>query len=216
MIRIYLWALAVALAAWLGGGVGPAAAQKPKAPPSARPAPAQDADLPLRITAASLEADQEKRLILFSGQVKAQKGEAVLYCDQLYVYFQPPPAAPTASKPEPAPLPGGLGGGEKIDRIEARGRVRFVYEDRVATGETAVYYQDRGEIILTGNPKVWQGENTLKGERIIVNTRENRVRVESSASQRVEAFLYPQGGGAGDLLPAAPGRPPKEARPALR
>lgn len=216
MSRIYIWALSVALVAWLGGVAWPAAAAKPASPPGARPAPAQDADLPLRITAATLEADQEKRLILFSGQVKAQKGEAVLYCDQLYVYFQPPATPPPGPKAEPAPLPAGLGGGEKIDRIEARGRVRLVYEDRVATGETAIYYQDRGEIILTGNPKVWQGDNTLKGERIIVNTRENRVRVESSASQRVEAFLYPQAGGTGGLLPAAPGRPPKDARPAPR
>ncbi len=216
MSRIYIWALSVALAAWLGGVAWPAAAAKPAAPPGARPAPAQDADLPLRITAASLEADQEKRLILFSGQVKAQKGEAVLYCDQLYVYFQPPAAGAKAPSTEGAPLPGGLGGGERIDRIEARGRVRFVYEDRVATGETAVYYQDRGEILLTGNPKVWQGDNTLKGERIIVNTRENRVRVESSPSQRVEAFLYPRGEGAAGLLPASPGRPAKDVRPAPR
>jgi lipopolysaccharide export system protein LptA len=209
-----MWVVSVVLVALPGWWIWPAAAQKARSSRGSPPAAAQDADLPLRITASSLEADQEKRLVLFRGEVKAQKGEAVLYCDQLLVYFQPPATAPAAPKVEPQPLPGGFGGGEKIDRIEARGRVRFVYEDRVATGETAVYYQDRGEIILTGNPKVWQGDNTLKGERIIFNTRENRVRVESSPSQRVEAFLYSQGGDAGGLLPAAPGRPPREARPA--
>lgn len=152
-------------------------------------------DLPLRITADRLEAEQEKRLILFSGQVKAQRGETVLYCDQLRVYYQAAASSPASQEGQPQDLLGGMGGGEKIERIEAEGRVRYVQEDKVATGEKAVYYQDRGEIVLYGNPQVWQGDNHLKGERIIFNTRENRVMVESSSRQRVEAYLYQQGGG---------------------
>ena len=202
----------VAFLLTLAGNPGVGAARKPEARRDpGRAAPAQ-AEVPLRITADRLEADQETRLILFSGQVKAQKGETVLYCDELRVYYQPSPAAPATTAEAPRQeLLGGLGG-EKIDRIEARGRVRFVHEDRVATGEQAVYYQERGEIILTGNPKVWQGDNTLTGERIIVTTRENRVRVESSPQRRVEAYLYEQGDRR--FLPETPGRSRKGPAPA--
>jgi lipopolysaccharide export system protein LptA len=81
-------------------------------------------------------------------------------------------------------------GGEKITRIVARGQVRFVQEDRVATGQEAIYYKDREEVVLLGNPQVWRAENTLKGEKIIFNLKDNKMQVESSPQKRVEAHLY--------------------------
>ena len=88
-------------------------------------------------------------------------------------------------------------GGDKIDRIVAQGSVRFVQADRVATGQTATYYKDRDEVVLVGNPQLWQAENNLKGERIIFNLKDNKMRVESSPQKRVEAHLYPATQGAG-------------------
>jgi lipopolysaccharide export system protein LptA len=154
-------------------------------------------DLPLHITAARLEADQKDRLITFSGQVKAAYGDNILYAEQLRVYYEPPApgskpaAAPTPEQKDTSPL-GDLGG-EKINRIVASGGVRFVQEEKVATGQEATYYRAREEVVLTGNPQVWQKENTLKGERIVFNLRTNRVTVESSPKKRVEAHLYPAG-----------------------
>jgi lipopolysaccharide export system protein LptA len=157
----------------------------------------QGGEVPLRISAARLEADQKEGMIIFSGQVKAIYGDATLYADQLRVLFKAKPEAPKgAAKPpqektEPSPL-GDLGA-EKIDRIVAKGNVRMVQEDRVATGDEAIYYKDRDEVVLTGNPQVWRAENTLKGERIIFNLKTNKALVESSPQRRVEALLYSQG-----------------------
>jgi lipopolysaccharide export system protein LptA len=186
------------------------------APPASSAAPGKKApqgEFPLRITANRLEADQNAGLVVFTGKVKADYGDSTLYADQLRVYFKPkapaPPgkaAAPPAGQENQGPL-GDLGG-DKIDRIVAKGTVRFVREDRVATGEEAVYYKDRGEVVLRGNPQLWRGENTLKGERIIFNLKTDKVLVESSPRKRVEAFLYSQttaGGKEGKgLLPTGP------------
>ena len=91
--------------------------------------------------------------------------------------------------------------------------MRFVQGDRVATGQTATYYKDRDEVVLVGNPQLWQAENNLKGERIIFNLKDNKMRVESSPQKRVEAHLYPAPQGAGGkgtaLLPAKPQKVPK-------
>jgi len=159
---------------------------------------APEGEFPLHITAARLEADQKEGVIVFSGQVKALYGESTLYADQLQVYYQsapsPPPTAPSASPPPKetaAQSPLGELGGEKITHIVARGQVRFVQEDRVATGQEATFYKDREEVVLTGNPQVWRAENTLKGERIIFNLKDNKMLVESSPQKRVEAHLYP-------------------------
>jgi lipopolysaccharide export system protein LptA len=168
-------------------------------------------EIPLRITAATLEADQKEGIIIFSGQVKAIYGDATLYADQLRVYFKPKPAPVKGAAPAPqakadqSPL--GELGAEKIDRIVAKGNVRLVQEDRVATGDEAIYYKDRDEVVLLGNPQVWRAENTLKGERIIFNLKTNKVLVESSPQRRVEALLYsketPEGKGGQPLAPKA-------------
>ena len=164
----------------------------------AAPPQGQKEKVPLHITAAQLEADQDKQLIIFKGQVKAVYGDATLFTDQLLVFFEKPegkvPSASSAQKsPEASPL--GELGGEKLERIEAMGNVRFVQEDRVATGQKAIYYRDKDEVVLLGRPQVWRGENNLKGNKIIFNLTTQRVVVESSPKQRVEAHLYQTGKG---------------------
>jgi lipopolysaccharide export system protein LptA len=171
----------------------------PQARGAAPKQPAAGQDVPLRITAARLEADQKEGVVIFTGDVKSIYGDSTLYSDQLRVYFKTrpeaakgsKPTAPPAAKSEESPL-GDLGG-QKIDRIVARGNVRFVQGDRVATGEEAIYYKDRDEVVLRGHPQLWQAENTLKGERIIFNLKTNKALVESSPQRRVEALLYSKG-----------------------
>jgi lipopolysaccharide export system protein LptA len=171
--------------------------------------PATEKEIPMRITATRLEADQKAGIIIFSGQVKALYGDSTLYSDKLLVYLKKQPAPPKgAAKPpedktEQSPL-GDLGAG-KIDRIVAKGQVRFVQADRVATGDEAIYYKDKDEVVLLGNPQLWQAENTLKGERIVFNIKSNKVLVESSPQRRVEALLYSKGSPEGKtVLPLGP------------
>jgi lipopolysaccharide export system protein LptA len=192
------------------------------APPAKGTAPQAKpgGEFPLHISAAKLEADQNAGTVTFTGQVKAIYGENTLYSDQLRVYFQKKPEAAKGKAPaatateakggqktgDQSPL--GELGGDKIDRIVAQGSVRFVQADRVATGQTATYYKDRDEVVLVGNPQVWQNENNLKGERIIFNLKDNKMRVESSPQKRVEANLYPAtkgvGGKEATFLPTKP------------
>ncbi len=185
-------------------------------------------ETPIHITASRLEADQSKGLVLFSGQVKAVQGDSTLYCDQLWVYYQtaPPPqkagvaASPEGQQPEAKPSsPLGDMGGEKLSHIVARGQVRFVQEDRVATGAEATYYKDRDEVVLVGNPQLWRGENTLKGEKIIFNLAKNTVQVESSPQKRVEAHLYSSAqspAGEKGALPFGPQSAPGQKGPKAR
>jgi lipopolysaccharide export system protein LptA len=184
-----------------------------------RTAPEKKADpeIPLHITALRLEADQEKGLITFSGDVKAQYGDFFLYTEQLRVFYQPPEskAAPTGAQPRQEKSALGELGGERIDRIEAEGQVRFVQEDKVAAGQKAIYYRDQEKLVLLGNPQVWRGENNLKGETITLHLNDNRMVVESAPHRRVEAHLYQTPGsspGVGGLLPTGRTRT-KKAEP---
>jgi lipopolysaccharide export system protein LptA len=179
--------------------------------------PGLEKEVPLQITAARLEADQAKGIVIFSGAVKAVYGDATLYADQLQVYFKTKPeppkgaAKPPQEKTDQSPL--GDVGAEKIDRIVAKGNVRMVQEDRVATGDEAIYYKDRDEVVLTGNPQLWRAENTLKGERIISNLATKKVLVESSPQRRVEALLYSKGESAGKAAKPSSPKAPKSRQP---
>lgn len=197
-------------------GVGfPALGQTSGPGPGSPAAGVKEGETPIHITAAQLVADQDRHLILFKGQVKAVSGDATLYADQLWVFYKP---RKTGSSPGASTTPDGPAspladlGGEKLDRLEAKGNVRFVQGDRVATAQQAIYYKDREEIVLTGQPRVWRGENLLKGERLVLHLATRKVVVESSPQQQVEAHLYqtaPAGKGIMDLRPGSRPRAPK-------
>ncbi|MDO9462916.1 MAG: LptA/OstA family protein, partial [Deltaproteobacteria bacterium] len=63
---------------------------------------------------------------------------------------------------------------------------------RIATGDEAVYYEAEQNVILTGNPKVWEGNSMIKGSKITVFLDEDRSIVESQEENRVEAIVYPE------------------------
>jgi lipopolysaccharide export system protein LptA len=197
--------------AWGQRAAPKAATSKPTA--SQKTPGVQKSEIPLYISASQLEADQDKRRIVFKGQVKAVYGEATLYADQLLVFYQPPKKGRPSSSGAESPL-GDLGG-EKIDRIEALGKVRFVQGDRVATGEKAIYYRDQDKVVLLGHPQVWRGENHLRGSKITIYLASRKVMVQGSSQRRVEAHLYQstEGGKAPkDLFPGGPGAVPRSGR----
>jgi lipopolysaccharide export system protein LptA len=200
----------------------PPAASAPATPAKAPGVPKQE--FPLHISAAQMEANQDQRVIIFKGQVKADYEDSTLYTDKLLVFYKPKeekpkakaqsPSPSTAKSPEASPLEGL--GGDQIDRIEAWGNVRYVQGDRVATGEKAIYYRDKDEIVLLGHPQVWRGEDYMKGSRIIMHLATKKVEVESSAAQRVEAHLYPANQGKtppASLPPGGQRTVPRTGRP---
>ncbi len=216
-LGLLLALLAAGTWAWGQGVASPAATSASTV--QGKASKKQKPEIPLHISAAQLEADQNRHLIVFKGQVKAVSGDTTLYTDQLLVFYKPrkkdrPFSASAEKSQEISPL-GDLGG-EKIDRIEARGNVRYVQGDRVATGEKAVYYRDKDEIVLLGQPQVWRGENHLRGSKITFNLASQKVVVESSPQQRVEAHLYQDTRGGKpprDLFPGGPPAVPPTGRP---
>jgi lipopolysaccharide export system protein LptA len=194
--------LMVGTTAWGQQATPQPAASAPAAQAKASAVPKQE--FPLHISSAQMEADQDQRVIIFTGQVKADYGDSTLYTDKLLVFYKPEDKTKGKSpSPSPSPPPekgqdtsplGGLGANQ-IDRIEAWGHVRYVQGDRVATGEKAIYYKDKDEIVLLGHPQVWRGEDYMKGSKITMNLATKKVEVKSSPTQRVEAHLYPSNQG---------------------
>lgn len=144
-------------------------------------------DEPMEITSDRMEAFNEKKVVVFSGNAMARQGNNVLKADKLLLYYK----ADKAGKKDKI----GTIETEKtgdLEKIEAKGNVSLTQEGRVATGEDAVYFRDSNKVILTGNPVLKEGKNSIRGDRVTVFLNENRGVVESNTQRQVKAIIYPQ------------------------
>lgn len=137
---------------------------------------------PIVIHSDTLEVDQQKRVIVFEGKVKAQSDDMVVDCEKMFVYYTENPSGGESAVES-----------SKIDRIIARGNVRVNRSDGLmAKAGKAVFYQGEDKIVLTDNPSVWQGRDVVEGDRITILLSENRSIVEGSGVKRVKATLFPK------------------------
>ncbi len=143
---------------------------------------------PIRITSDRLDAYNEQKLAVFSGNVVAVEADRVMKSNQLYIYYKKESKKEDKPKAE-SKLDSGAG---DLDRIEAKGNVRITQGERIITGEEAVFLNDDQKIIVTGNPVMREGGNTIRGDKIIVLLEEDRGFVESSSQSRVTAVIYPE------------------------
>ncbi|MCK9390354.1 MAG: hypothetical protein M0Q01_02140 [Syntrophales bacterium] len=158
----------------------------PKQPASKPSASKQSAPKqPVHITSDTLEAFNDERLIVFSGNAVAVQGDKVIRSDKLLVYYKKSTDEGKESKTA------GIGQGGDLDRIEAKGPVRITQLKKIVTGDEAVYYQDDQKIIVNGNAVMREGPNIVKGDRITVLLDENRGIVEAPVKKRVTATIYP-------------------------
>lgn len=139
-------------------------------------------DAPVVIRSNSLEIDNRKRVVSFTGSVEAKKEDMLIRCQKMLVHYKDT-AQDKASE----------GKGFKIDRIVATGDVKIDRaEGGTATADEAVYYEDEEKIVLQGRPVVKQGEDYVEGSIITLFLREDRSVVEGGGEQKVRAVLSPR------------------------
>jgi lipopolysaccharide export system protein LptA len=150
---------------------------------------------PIVITSDTLDVDNKNKMATFAGSVMAKQDQQgkepiFIYCDSMTVYYaddsgkKPPAPAKTRSEKKE------LTEQNRVEKIVATGRVKIVQGKDLATGEVATFYNSDQRIVLSGDPKVWQGKNLIKGEEITVWIKENRSRVTSKGSTRVQAVIH--------------------------
>ena len=127
--------------------------------------------LPVTIKSSEMSADNKGKTAIFKGKVMARQGDITIYADTLTVNY----------------------GDEKnsMEKIEANGNVRIVQENRIGTASHAVYDSKPGKIILTGNPKVMQGADTISGKIITFFIDEEKSEVSGDGDSRVITVIHP-------------------------
>ena len=132
-----------------------------------------DKGQPIDVTSDKVEAYWKENLVIFKGNVIARQKDMVIYADSLEVVTHED--------------------GKGIERAIAGGNVKIQQGLRVANCQKAVFYNLDKKLVLTGDPKVSEGDNIVLGDEIIFDMDKNRVEVKGGPSGRGKAKVLPGG-----------------------
>ncbi|MBN2495334.1 MAG: hypothetical protein JXR96_12130 [Deltaproteobacteria bacterium] len=136
--------------------------------------PARAEEPPVQIRSDRLRVFQKKNRAVFEGSVEATQGDLSIRCQRLEVQY-----APAEEGAED-----GRGGSDRaIRRMVFSGDVQIVQKARRGHCQRAEYDRTAGRIVCTGKPWVHEGENRIRGERILYLLDRDEVHVTRPRAQ---------------------------------
>ncbi len=149
---------------------------------------------PIDIESDVLVVHDKEKYATFKGNVKAVQGTTTLRAKELNVhYVGGDKLAPGPKKEGAAPAPatkvadaqggGAAAAGEnaQITKIEAKGEVVITSDkDQTTTSDWAIYDLPAQQVTVGGNVVLTQGENVLKGDRLVIDLTTGESRFENS------------------------------------
>ncbi len=207
-------------------GAGAQAQPQPasKGPPNALQGFSQNRDQPVHIESETLVVRDKEKIATFSGDVKVVQGDTTMRSKSLVVFYEQDSEAEAKdagkTKTMQAATPG-PGGQQKIKRLEAHGSVVVLQKDQTATGELGIFDMKANTVTLSGGVMMTQGQNVLRGDKLIVDLTTGVSRVESgkNGQGRVQGLFLPGSAGAPEIksggvgLPGAAPAPAPASRP---
>ena len=146
---------------------------------------------PIDMSADELELVDADHIAIWRGAVDALQGQNRMRADQVKLFFSGRGGASGATS---AGAPGKNWG--DVQRMEAEGNVFFVSPQQRARGDHAVYSLDTGDLVMTGDVIVAQGESVVKGDKLIIEVKSGHATMVSAAKgrgakNRVRGVFYP-------------------------
>lgn len=184
--KVMFAALAVAVTV----GTATLHAQQSSGPPNALQGFSQNRDKPIKITSATLEVRDKDKVATFAGDVHLVQGDTTMRSKTLVVFYDDDaaskPAGPSGAA-QAAPQQN-----QQIKRVEAKGDVRVVQKDQIATGESGVFDMRANTVTLLGNVVISQGQNVVKGDTLTVDMTTGVSRIACGKAQcRVVGLFEP-------------------------
>ncbi len=133
---------------------------------------------PVNIEADSVKYFGKEQYSIFSGNVRATYKDMKVFSENMRVVFN--------NKRE-------------VETIFCTGNVKMVKEGMYSLSKEAEMKVKDNILILKGDAKVWQGENYLEGEEVIVYNNDNRVVINRAENKRVKVIFYPDNKTEGSL-----------------
>lgn len=137
--------------------------------------PALALDLPVDVSADSLDVFQQEDKAVFKGSVKVKHGDVMLGSDNLEVFYD-------------------TKDGAGVKKVVAQKDVVIVHGKNTATGDKAVYEIATGNIVLTGGVVLSRDGSVLTGERLVYDMETGQMRLANETKKgRVKASFSLKG-----------------------
>jgi lipopolysaccharide export system protein LptA len=182
-----------------------------------------NSNAPTDITADGLEVIDAQHLAIYRGNVEAVQDGHRMVSDVLNVYFEDTGSGAKAAPAKPktvTPATGGVAAAGSswgsIRQLVADGHVFFVSTNQTARGDHAVYDVTPDTITMTGDVVMVQGDNVIKGDKVVIQVKTGHADVISNVvgrnkPDRVRGVFYnsnaPASGQPAPATPAAPAKP---------
>lgn len=131
-------------------------------------------DQPIQFEAEALEVREQDSMAIFTGNVVVRQNQTVLKTEKLTVYYT------GEGKGE---------GAQQVKRLEATGKVLVTSGPQTASGDAAVFDTAANTIVVNGNVILTQGDNVIRGPRLVINIDSGQARMEGG---RVQMLIEPK------------------------
>ena len=122
---------------------------------------------PIEILADSMEWNKQLGQAIATGNAKAVQGQTTIKAKKIIAVLNEDNS-------------------QQIKELKAIGKVVFLKDKQIATGDKATYYIDQEKVIITGNVALKRDDNIIKGEKLIIDFLTGLSKMEaSSANQKV-------------------------------
>jgi lipopolysaccharide export system protein LptA len=129
----------------------------------------RDQNAPIDFTGQKFEVFDQQDYAVWTGDVQAVQGEAILTAPKLTLY--------------------GVSDGE-LDRIHALGGIRYTNGSEAISGEQAIYDAAKNTIVVTGNVVVVQGKQVMSGDELEYNTQTGEIKFTAGQQRRVRGIFF--------------------------
>jgi lipopolysaccharide transport protein LptA/LPS export ABC transporter protein LptC len=164
----------------------------------------RDARQPVKIRAEELDVDDAAKVAHFRGKVVAVQGETMLQAPYLMVKYEGKAADGLGSTAQPSADKDTGAQGTRVTFLWARNGVEVTAgTDRHITSNLADFDLAADKAKFEGKVVATQEKNVLKGERLLVDRKAGRTRLETPGNGRITATLQPN----------APTQPRRAKRP---
>ena len=127
-----------------------------------------EAKKPIEILADSMVWNKKSGQAIATGNAKAVQGQTTIKANQIVAVL---------SKEN----------SQQIKELQASGKVVFLKDKQLATGDKATYYLSQDKVIITGNVELKKDGNIIKGEKLIIDFLTGLSKMEGSkANQKVK------------------------------
>ena len=130
-----------------------------------------EARKPIEILADSMEWNKQLGQAIATGNAKAIQGQTTIKANKIIAVLSEDNS-------------------QQIKELQAIGKVVFLKDKQLATGDKATYYLNQDKVIITGNVELKRDGNIIKGEKLIIDFLTGLSKMEGSKTNQKVKMKY--------------------------